>query len=243
MTGRAALAGLALLAAAGPAAACRQALTIGLDVSASVDAKEFGLQVAGLAAALLSPAVRAAILDMPGDPVWLSVYDWSGQHDQRLILPWTAIGTEGQLAAAAEAIAGTSRVMRSPSTGVGAALVHGAGLLAERPDCRVLTIDLTGDGKNNSGAAPERVELDGIAGAPVTVNALVIGLDHEASWDGGEPGIAELSAWFRRYVIRGPDAFIVTAIGFDDFARAMERKLVREISGPVIGMEPRHGPG
>ena len=36
-----------------------------------------------------------------------------------------------------------------------------------------LTIDLTGDGKNNSGVAPERVELDGIAGAPVTVNALV----------------------------------------------------------------------
>ncbi len=238
----AALAGLVMLAAGAPATACRQALTIGLDVSASVDAKEFVLQVDGLASALLSPSVRAAILTMTDDPVWLSVYDWSGEWDQRVILPWTAIRNETDLVDSARRIAATRRIERSPSTGVGAALRYGARRLSERPDCQVQTIDLTGDGKNNSGIAPERVEIGGER-VPITVNALVIGPDREESWDGGEPGIAELSAWFRRYVIRGPDAFVETAVGFDDFARAMERKLLRELSPPVIGMMPRTGPG
>jgi hypothetical protein len=226
-----------MVAATAPASACRQALAIGLDVSSSVDAREYVLQIEGLAAALLSPAVRAAILSTPDVPLWLSVYDWSGEHDQRLILPWAAIRNEADIAMAARVIAATERVERSPSTGVGAALVYGARLLAERRDCPQLTLDLTGDGKNNSGTGPARVTLEG-APAPLTVNALVIGLDREQSWDGGEPGLAEMTAWFQRNVVRGPGAFIETASGFQDFARAMERKLLREISVPVIGMMP-----
>jgi hypothetical protein len=48
----------------------------------------------------------------------------------------------------------------------------------------------------------------------------------------------ELSAYFRSRVIRGPNAFIEIAQGFDDFERAMTRKLLRETVLPPIGLRP-----
>ncbi|NNE51708.1 MAG: DUF1194 domain-containing protein, partial [Sulfitobacter sp.] len=50
-------------------AACRQALALGLDVSGSVDAREYRLQLGGLAAAFDAPLVREKILSMPDAPV------------------------------------------------------------------------------------------------------------------------------------------------------------------------------
>jgi hypothetical protein len=47
--------------------------------------------------------------------------------------------------------------------------------------------------------------------------------------------VMELSAYFRRRVIHGPGAFIEVALGFADYQRAMERKLLRELEGLVIG--------
>jgi hypothetical protein len=73
----------ALLLAAGlatPAVAqqeCRLALLLGMDVSASVDAAEYQLQIEGLAAALIHPSVVEAALSGTG-PVALSIYEWSG---------------------------------------------------------------------------------------------------------------------------------------------------------------------
>ncbi len=229
-------AALALLAClpSGAGAACRQALAIGLDVSGSVDQREFVLQVQGLARALQSATVRRLLLDMPEYPVALAVFDWSGAEQQRVIVAWTDIADAAALDRISSVIASTVRIERSPATGVGAALLYGDRLLAERPDCWRATLDLTGDGLNNSGPQPRDIRLPQ-RGAPVTVNALVIGIDGDAGWDGGDPGIAELTAWFGSEVIRGPDAFVETALGYEDFAAAMERKLIRELSGLQIG--------
>ncbi|OYX41111.1 MAG: hypothetical protein B7Z02_16675 [Rhodobacterales bacterium 32-67-9] len=224
---------LALLFAAGPGpglAACRQALVIGLDVSGSVDAREFLFQVRGLAQALRSDRIRPLLLERPEVPVMLAVFDWSGEADQRLILPWTAIGDAATLDRAAATIAATIRIPRSPATGVGAALLFGDGLLTAQEACWRLVLDLAGDGLNNSGPQPRDVTLAPRA-RPVTVNALVVGVNRDAGWDGGDPGIAELTAWFADEVIRGPDAFVEAALGYQDFAAAMERKLLKELSG------------
>ncbi|MEZ5778117.1 MAG: DUF1194 domain-containing protein [Paracoccaceae bacterium] len=225
---------IAMLSGAPADAACRQALALGLDVSGSVDAREFELQVRGLAGALLSDRIARILLETPENPVTLAVFDWSGAEDQRLILPWTEITDADALNRAAGVIATTNRVERSPATGVGAALLFGDALLAQRPDCWSAALDLSGDGLNNSGIAPRDVTLPQRA-RPVTVNALVIGVNRDEGWDGGDPGVAELTAWFRTDVIRGPDAFVETALGYEDFAAAMERKLLRELSGLRVG--------
>jgi hypothetical protein len=48
------------------------------------------------------------------------------------------------------------------------------------------------------------------------------------------PEIKELSSYFRANVIRGPDAFVETALGFSDYAQAMERKLLRELQSIAL---------
>jgi hypothetical protein len=224
---------LLMLGAGSAAAGCRQALAIGLDVSGSVDAREFGLQTQGLARALTAPPIRAALLQTLDNPVSLAVFDWSGADHQRTILAWTEITDDAALDRAASAIATAIRIERSPATGVGAAMIYGDALLAKRPNCWRATLDLTGDGLNNSGITPRDVQLPDRR-PQVTVNALVIGVDSDEGWDGGDPEIAQLIAWFRTDVIRGPDAFVEAALGFEDFAEAMERKLLRELSDLAV---------
>ena len=65
---------------------CRQALALGLDVSGSVDAREYRLQLDGLAAAFGSAEVRAALLVLPSRPVEVLIFEWSGPTDQALVL-------------------------------------------------------------------------------------------------------------------------------------------------------------
>jgi len=119
---------LALALAASPAGAeCRQALALGLDVSGSVDEKEYALQVQGLAAALGHETVRAILLEAPEWPVWLAVYDWSGPDDMRVIQPWVAIDGADRLEAVRSRLAGTPRRAGAPQTAVGAAMMFGNG--------------------------------------------------------------------------------------------------------------------
>lgn len=229
--------GAAALAAclAQPAdAACRQALALGLDVSGSVDAREYRLQVDGLAAALMDEEVSAALLSTPDTPVRIAAYEWSGQGQIRMLVPWTEITGEGARDAVAARLRAILRVPGDPATALGPAMAFGAELLRQQADCWRLTLDVSGDGRANAGPRPRDVRADGSL-AGITVNALVIALDNDNPRDNQDVGIAELTAYFRAEVIQGPDSFIETALGFDDYARAMKRKLLRELQVLVLG--------
>lgn len=209
-------------------AACRQALLLGLDVSGSVDGTEYALQMQGLANALMHVEVQAALLAMPSKPVRLSVFEWSGPSSHRLTLPWIKIESADSIVAAATALRKATRPTGDPSTAIGAAMTHGAALLAGQTDCPKRTLDLSGDGKSNTGPHPREVHGAEIGG--ITVNGLVIGPPSEQ--DIGE--LAKLSSYYQAYVLRGPDAFVETARGFADFEAAMVRKLKRELQGLVM---------
>ena len=214
------LAALLLVFWAGTAqAACRQALALGLDVSGSVDAREYRLQLDGLAAALEDPEVVAAFLAMPEAVVRLAVFEWSGAFAQRGLVEWVDVTGPEVLAGVAARLRATGRAGLDKSTAIGAAKAHGAGLLAPHSACWRRVLDLSGDGKSNTGPRPQEVRPGG-----VTVNALVV----------GTRDIAELVAYFRAYVIEGEDAFVETARGFDDFEAAMVRKLKRELQVMVL---------
>nr|WP_254899135.1 DUF1194 domain-containing protein [Thalassococcus arenae] len=222
------MAGLLALGLAGPAdAACRQALALGLDVSGSVDSLEYRLQADGLAAALENPDVQAALFSMPGAPVVLAVYEWSGPEAQRLLVGWTEIAGPEALAAVTARLRAADRGIGAFSTAIGSAKAFGAALLAERRDCWKRTLDLSGDGKSNTGPRPQDVRPGGI-----TVNGLVIGQPETGGRE--PPGVAELGAYFRAYVLEGDDAFLEIALGFEDFEAAMTRKLLRELEVMVV---------
>lgn len=215
------------------AAPCRQALVLGLDVSGSVDAAEYRLQLDGLAAALLHPEVRAAFLYDPGAPVWLSVYEWSGPDDQRLLQPWIEVTTGPVLETVAARLAGTRRVMADPSTAIGEALDLGRRLLDERADCPKRVLDLSGDGIANTGRHPRDIK----AGLPewMVVNGLVISSETDDESFQSRMTTASLGGYYRTYVLHGQGAFLETALGFEDFEAAMVRKLKKELSVLILG--------
>ena len=41
--------------------------------------------------------------------------------------------------------------------------------------------------------------------------------------------------YYRREVVRGPGAFVEVAQGFEDYTRAMRRKLLRELTSQMMG--------
>ncbi|WP_300038001.1 DUF1194 domain-containing protein [uncultured Roseobacter sp.] len=227
---RTALTGALLLSGVcAQAADCRLALVMAMDVSSSVDAAEDTLQRGGLVAALTAPEVIRAFFSSDL-PVALAVFEWSGRYNQEILLDWTLIDSPSKLTGAAERIAQSKRSHNDFPTAMGYALGYGAGLLERGPDCLYRTIDIAGDGQNNEGFGPQQAynafPFDG-----VTVNGLVVnGADFEA-----ETG---LIAFYKAEVLHGPGAFIEIAQGFDDYERAMRRKLEREVTPPVIGAGP-----
>ena len=50
--------------------------------------------------------------------------------------------------------------------------------------------------------------------------------------------IGDLFSYFRAEVIKGPDAFVETARGFEEFQRAMERKLLKELQSLAVSTLP-----
>lgn len=221
----------------GPAqaeSACRQALALGLDVSGSVDLREYRLQLDGLVTALNDPEVISRLLAMPESPVRLLVYEWSGPEDQVVLIPWTPVLGRDTLRDISSALAGTERRAATPGTALGIAMTFGASLLDRQDDCWKKTLDISGDGKSNFGPRPRDVKA-AIGAKGVTINGLVIGADAPAGADRRQSDITELSAYFQAEVIIGKDAFVQTAIGFEDYADAMTQKLKRELEGLVIG--------
>ena len=216
----------ALFCAASPASACRLALLLALDVSSSVDADEDRLQRGGLVSALTSPQVRAAFFAVDA-PVALAVYEWSGRYNQEVVLDWTMIDSPAALLLAAETVAASQRSHNEFPTAMGYALGYGAEMLRRAPNCLYQTIDMAGDGQNNEGFGP-RLAYKEFAFDDVTVNGLVVNAAEFTSE-------TQLIDFYRNEVLWGPGAFMEVAQGFEDYERAMRRKLERELTPPVIG--------
>ena len=223
---------VALAALPAHAAECRLALALAVDISSSVDATEDTLQRSGIVAALTSPEVEAAFFSSDL-PVALAVYEWSGRYNQEVVLDWMMIDSRAALVRAAEVVAASKRSHNDFPTAMGYALGYGAQLLARSPDCLRKTLDMAGDGVSNEGFPPASAYRE-FPFQGVTVNGLVV---NAADFE-GEVG---LIAFYRGEVIFGPGAFLIVADGFDDFERAMRRKLERELTPPSIGALEQDG--
>ncbi len=218
----------ALLASVSSAqASCRQALALGLDVSGSVDGTEYQMQLNGLAAALENHSVVAALLQPGAAPVHLAVYEWSGPDHQNLIAPWVAITSQTSLSDLTTTLRNHARPTMDVSTGLGPAMLFGAELLRTQPDCWRWTLDFSGDGIANTGPLPRDISLPD----HITVNALVIGPGDTRPLSESQEETAGLVDYFEARVIRGADAFVEVANGFEDYEAAMTRKLLREMEG------------
>lgn len=212
------------LGLAGPAAAqdCRIALALGLDVSSSVDAAEYRLQVDGLASALRDPEVAAAFLAVPRAQVALMVFEWSGRRQQAVAVDWSWIATEDDLADVAARMEAHRRSFARHATALGDAILFGAEALNARAQCFERILDVSGDGETNDGVSPLMAKRSPFFEG-LTVNGLVIGVTRRI-----------LKRHYETFVIHGPGAFVEMADDHADFSRAMRRKLIREVQPKAV---------
>jgi hypothetical protein len=227
---KSALIALSLLTATAHSASatCRQALALGLDVSGSVDATEYRLQLDGVAAALLDPDVEAAFLMFPDAHVRLMVFEWSAMDHQRQILGWTEIASVEDLGRVAARLLGTQPVpVGNPSTAIGAAMLYGIDQLQSQAACWQKTLDISGDGPANIGIHPQEITENMVG--QVIINGLIIGPDAPANVNKNRHNLKTLSEYYQAYVLRGAGSFGEAALAYTDFQDAMRRKLIREL--------------
>lgn len=210
---------IATLCLASPVPACETALLLAVDVSGSIDPHEYALQTNGLADAIQSPDIAAALVH---GQVALALVHWSGVGRQKLSLPWQRMTTPAEVTAFAGALRSIPRPREYSDTAIAEAILFSIRQFAAVPDCRQSVIDMSGDGVENAtnGLPDARAKA---AAAGITINAIAIEAD--GRW-------ANLSEYFRKRVIT-PGGFVVTARGVADYPRAIREKLLRELTKAV----------
>lgn len=193
------------------------ALLLALDASSSVDRDEYFLQTQGISEAFADPEVQAAIAAGPSRTIAVAVLSWSHPTRQHLDLGWQKVTAE-TAPAFAETMANLPRYVEGGGTALGAALGR-AGIIMDNVPFQAMrrVIDVSGDGKTSAGPLPAPIR-DALVARGVTVNGLAI-VNEEADVD----------SYYTAEVIGGPGAFVEVARDYEDFRRAIKRKLLREL--------------
>jgi hypothetical protein len=198
------------------------ALILAIDCSFSVDAREFALQVEGIGRAFMRDEVKKAIAQGQRQRIAVAVVQWSDERNQIVSLPWTMVAGDADADELANLLINMPRQLTEGGTSISAVLSFSAPLFAAAPSAERQVIDVSTDGRNNSGppVAPLR---DRLVAQGITINGLTI----LNEWP-------TLDTYFENNVAGGAGHFVIPANDYEDYGEAMYRKLLREITGPGI---------
>ncbi|MGD9784152.1 MAG: DUF1194 domain-containing protein [Hyphomicrobiaceae bacterium] len=256
-----ALVGLLLFSAKPPSVAAEDAvdtaLVMAVDISQSVDEARYRLQMEGIAQALEDPDVVRVITSGPRHAILFTLIGWADRA--RVLLPWTWIASQSDAAAVARmlrslpAVSGEYTCLGRMLTYLADQTLNPVPVKADR-----VVVDVSGDGPDNctSTLYVNKVR-DRLVEQGAVINGLPIledGLEHEIERWNRAPGSTQqefplpsdddartLTRWYERHVMGGAGAFVITANGYEDFARAIRRKFILEIAGPRPVMPLRVG--
>ena len=218
-------------------------LILAVDVSYSMDPEEQALQREGYVQALRSKEFLTALREGAHGKIAVMYFEWAGQFDQKILMPWRLIdGPEAADAVADELARAPYR--RASRTSISGGLSFAKPLFdtsGYRGVRRV--IDVSGDGANNAGA-PVVPTRDGVTAAGITINGLPIMIRRSR---GSMMDIDNLDVYYEDCVIGGPGAFVVPIHERSQFVEATRTKLILEIAGrqpearvvPAAAREPR----
>lgn len=205
-------------------------LVLASDVSRSVDQPKFQLQREGYAAAISNPRVLDAIRSGPHGRIAICFLEWSGVGNQKVVIDWTLIdGAEAAQRFGDQLI----ELPRSfaDRTSISGGIDFAVAQFANAPQQSIRrTIDVSGDGTNNSGRDVTAARDDALK-QNITINGLVILSDRPLAWNPehtNPPG--GLGNYYKTNVIGGPGAFVMVAENFNSFGNAIIGKLIAEIA-------------
>jgi hypothetical protein len=205
-------------------------LVLSADVSRSVDATKFQLQRNGYAAAITNPRVVDAIRSGPHGKIAIAFVEWSGAGAQKVVVDWTVIGDMKSAQDLSAHIVEAQRPF-ADRTSISGGIDYAMGQFERSPfTSSRRTIDVSGDGTNNSGRDVSSARDEAVAKG-VTINGLVILSEQPLSWNADHthpPG--GLANYYRNNVVGGPGAFVMVAQNFESFGQAILNKLIAEIA-------------
>lgn len=202
------------------------ALVLAVDCSGSVNAKEYALQMDGIAAAFRDPAIIAAATSGPSHRIAVNLLTWGDPDDRKFASGWHIISSAKDGLEFAAIAAGFQRRMDG-GTGIANAIAYGVTLLNDgtvKGSRNV--IDVSGDGKESWELREPHFKLHHAqnlrALAGVTVNGLAIETD--------DP---ELGLYYQKNVAAGPQNFVMVVGNYQQYAEAIRRKLLLEFNPNV----------
>ncbi len=213
-------------------------LVFAVDTSYSIDGFEYDLLMKGIAHAFRTPE----IVDLIGqqDGVAVTLFQWSSEANEQYMIPWHLLKDPASVLAFAAKVEKAERNPNRRFTAIGEAIDFGVRLIAENAfEGHQLRIDVSGDGRNNTGIPPS-ISRQKANALGIVINGLPI-LTHIVAYSGRIPthtdnDVFDLESYYREKVILGPGAFVEIANDYDDFARAFLLKLRREMT-PLVSQQ------
>src|SRR3954452_23321811 len=201
-------------------------LVMAVDISYSMDMDELALQREGYAQAIASQEFLNALKQGTNGKVAVTLVEWAGVADQRIVVPWRLIDGAASAQAVSDEMA-RMPVRRAFRTSISGALMFSAALF-EGNGFRGIrrVIDVSGDGTNNQGPLVTLVRDDVLAKG-IVINGLPIMLKEPQP---GSIDIKDLDIYYEDCVIGGPGAFVVPIREREKFKDAIRTKLVLDIA-------------
>ena len=203
-------------------------LVLAVDVSMSMDNFEKQMQLQGYVAAMRDSQVLRAIESGPHKRIAVIFVEWGGVNFQNIKVPWTLIDGNEAAIRFSEQLARRG-LTALPRTSISSAALYSAALFEDNGfNGTRRVIDISGDGPNNQGVFVHHAR-DAVVSRGITINGLPVML--RAGQAPGFFDLDNLDVYYEDCVIGGPGAFIVRVRNAKNFARAIRRKLILEVSG------------
>lgn len=200
------------------------ALVLVVDVSGTIDEGEFILQRDGIAGALASEEIVQAIEQGALGRIAVAMVEFSDYSAVDVVMSWIIIGDMESAQKAAAIVLASPRGGNMQNTSVAGGMLVGIRELTTCPCIPTkLVMDVSGDGENNNSDRENSLTMENaraqVERYKITVNALAM------------PTMGEdVEGFYDREVRYGPGSFLMVAPTINDFAKAMRRKLVLEVS-------------
>jgi hypothetical protein len=196
----------------------------GLDVSSSINAQETMLQIDGMAQAIRSPAILAAIQHGQHGRIGFAVFVWA-DGDYPELVSWRMISsaedaeaTSKEITSRVQALLQTSARSVGTLTNLSGAIDHASEMLQQAPYAtNRAVVNIIGNGEDNVGEDPQRARADLLAKG-ATINGVVVG---------GDPAVLN---YYRNQVIGGRTAFVLPADKAETLVQVFAMKFVSEIA-------------
>jgi hypothetical protein len=203
------------------------ALVLAIDISGSIDPEEAKLQRDGYVQAFRDPVIVKAILGGSHGRIAVAYYEWSDAWVQRLLIDWTLLDSEAAI------MAFTTKLLNAPisiarRTSISGAIRYAIPLFGRAPyAAERKVLDISGDGSNNDGGLVTDMRYEALK-ERIVINGLPVMNDRPNPF--GFPSETDLDLYYLHCVTGGPRSFVEVARNFEDFPRAVRKKLLQEVA-------------